>query len=898
MLNNKMKKAASIVAVAALLGTSVTTPLGALTAKAAESQSQQSQPSTLAVLNPNLLSQDVSISATNSKKLATNWNLTSGEDYTTLGYENAQSNPGVRATDASGTIFQIRNLGGVMQTTFKAGKNASISQTIDTEIGKEYTYTSLFYLDQSVGSGPTRTMVNRNITLQINDLAPRTLIGLNQPINNGYQGTFSFVATSPKTNITLASTGTTSTRDYRLLQAVQQITKSDNQMQQDAIAQAQKAQEAVNNLFSGSNPANDIKAGLTQEEINAAQGLINDVTDSSLKTQLQSNLNKAQQQLIARDNAEKEAQEKAREAVNNLFENKDPNGNITGVVTQNDIDAAQNLVNQVTNEAEKAALQKDLDGAKKQLTERMDAENKAQEAVNNLFENKDPNGAISGNVTQDDIDAAQDLVNELTDATKKAELQTALDDAKQQLTDRIEAAEKEAQDKANEAVNNLFENNDPNGDITGNLTQDDLDKAQDLVNQVTDETKKAELQKDLDKAKQQLTDRKEAVEQEAQEKAREAVNNLFENKDPNGNISENMTQEDINKAQDLINEVTDETSKGALQSDLDKAKQQLADRTNAEKEAEDAAKASVSDLFLNNDPTRDIKTTTNQAAVNAAQDKVNAVTDPALKATLQKQVDKAQAQVSARVGITGTIAKYTVGDMYITGTYTGPATALSVDVNGKRYYGGDIANGTFKFYVADKNLKAGDVVIVNFYDSSKQIRTSVQVQVYEPLKVTVADYKIGDGYLTGTYNNNVAKVGLVVDGTKYWGGTVANGTVRFYAADKIRTADAEAIMNFYDENNNLLASRTIKIQAAYTGEITKAEFTLGATNITGELTGDITQTAISINGKMYYGGTIAANKTYKFYVLDKRITAADEVIVYGYSADNRLLSQKTVTITQ
>lgn len=753
MLNNKMKKAASIMAVAALIGTSVTTPLGALTTKAAESQ-PQSQPSTLAVLNPNLLSQDISVSATNSKRFATNWNLTSGAAYTTLGYD---TNGGAVATDAVGNIFHLTNASMSMQTTFKARTNVAVSQTIDTEIGKEYTYTSRFYLDESVGPGPTRTMVNRNITLQINDLTPRTLIGLNQGIVNGYEGTFSFVATSTKTNITLASIGTSSTRDYRLFQTLQSIKKSDKQVQQDAIALEQQAQQAVNNLFNGSNPANVIKTGLTQAEI----------------------------------------------------------------------DAAQNLVNQVTDETKKAAFQKNLDNAKKQLNDRIDAENKAQDVVNNLFENKNPNGDITENVTKDDIDAAQDLIDKLANTTKKAELQTALNKAKQQLTDRIEATEKEAQDKANEAVTNLFENNDPDGDIIGNLTQDDLDKAQDLINKVTDETKKAELQ-----------------------------------------------------------------------SSLDKAKQQLADRTNVEKEAQDAAKASVNDLFLNNDPTKDIKATTNQAAVNAAQEKVNTVTDPAVKEALQKQVDKAQAQVSARAGITGVISKYTVGDMYITGTYTGPATALSVDVNGKRYYGGDIANGTFKFYVADKNLKAGDIVIVNFYDSSKQIRTSVQVQVFEPLKVTVADYKIGDGYITGTYNNNVAKVGLVVNGTKYWGGTVANGTVRFYAADKIRTADAEAVMNFYDENNNLLASKTIKIQAAYTGEITTAEFTLGATYITGELTGDITQTAISINGKKYYGGTIASNKTYKFYVLDKRITAADEVIVYGYSADNRLLSQKTVTITQ
>ncbi|MBC2117072.1 immunoglobulin-like domain-containing protein [Listeria booriae] len=824
MLNNKMKKAASIMAVAALIGTSVTTPLGALTTKAAESQSQ-SQPSTLAVLNPNLLSQDISVSATNSKRFATNWNLTSGAAYTTLGYD---TNGGAVATDAVGNIFHLTNASMSVQTTFKARTNVAVSQTIDTEIGKEYTYTSRFYLDESVGPGPTRTMVNRNITLQINDSTPRTLIGLNQGIVNGYEGTFSFVATSTKTNITLASIGTSSTRDYRLFQTLQSIKKSDKQVQQDAIALEQQAQQAVNNLFNGSNPANVIKTGLTQAEI----------------------------------------------------------------------DAAQNLVNQVTDETKKAAFQKNLDNAKKQLNDRIDAENKAQDVVNNLFENKNPNGDITENVTKDDIDAAQDLIDKLANTTKKAELQTALNKAKQQLTDRIEATEKEAQDKANEAVTNLFENNDPDGDIIGNLTQDDLDKAQDLINKVTDETKKAELQSSLDKAKQQLTDRTEATEKEAQDKANEAVTNLFENNDPDGDIIGNLTQDDLDKAQDLINKVTDETKKAELQSSLDKAKQQLADRTNVEKEAQDAAKASVNDLFLNNDPTKDIKATTNQAAVNAAQEKVNTVTDPAVKEALQKQVDKAQAQVSARAGITGVISKYTVGDMYITGTYTGPATALSIDVNGKRYYGGDIANGTFKFYVADKNLKAGDTVIVNFYDSSKQIRTSVQVQVFEPLKVTVADYKIGDGYLIGTYNNNVAKVGLVVNGTKYWGGTVANGTVRFYAADKIRTADAEAVMNFYDENNNLLASKTIKIQAAYTGEITTAEFTLGATYITGELTGDITQTAISINGKKYYGGTIASNKTYKFYVLDKRITTADEVIVYGYSADNRLLSQKTVTITQ
>ncbi|MBC1212181.1 hypothetical protein HB815_14740, partial [Listeria booriae] len=78
--------------------------------------------------------------------------------------------------------------------------------------------------------------------------------------------------------------------------------------------------------------------------------------------------------------------EEAREAVNNLFINKDPNGNITGTMTQADIDATQTLINKVTDPTKKAALQADLGKAQSQLdakTSQAEAENKAREAVNN-----------------------------------------------------------------------------------------------------------------------------------------------------------------------------------------------------------------------------------------------------------------------------------------------------------------------------------------------------------------------------------------------------------------------------------------------------------------------------------------------------------------------------------
>ncbi|MBC1945771.1 hypothetical protein HCA00_11790, partial [Listeria booriae] len=112
--------------------------------------------------------------------------------------------------------------------------------------------------------------------------------------------------------------------------------------------------------------------------------------------------------------------EEAREAVNNLFINKDPNGNITGTMTQADIDATQTLINKVTDPTKKAALQADLNKAQSQLDAKAaqaEAENKAREAVNNLFTGKNPSGNITGTMTQADIDAAQTLINKVTDPT-------------------------------------------------------------------------------------------------------------------------------------------------------------------------------------------------------------------------------------------------------------------------------------------------------------------------------------------------------------------------------------------------------------------------------------------------------------------------------------------------
>ncbi|MBC2326522.1 immunoglobulin-like domain-containing protein [Listeria booriae] len=513
----------------------------------------------------------------------------------------------------------------------------------------------------------------------------------------------------------------------------------------------------------------------------------------------------------------------------------------------------------------------------------------AQTATDALFVDNDSTKGLKPNTDQAAIDAAQAKIDKVTDPVAKAALQAELDKAQAELDARIAEAQHEAAAKT--AINSLFVDNNPANNITPTTNQEAIDAAQAKVDLVTDAAVKVELQAQIDKAQTELDARI------AEANAKKAVNDLFVSSNPANDIKDTTTQATIDAAQAKVNLVTDATVKAELQAQVDKAQTELVAR-DAEAKFEAAAKTAINDLFVSNNPANNIKDTTTQAAIDAAQAKVNAVTDPTVKAELQAQIDKAQSQIASRTPIDGKVAKYTAGDLNITGTYTGAATALSIDINGKRYYGGTIANGTFKFYVGDKNLKTSDVVTLNLYDANKQIQKSITVPVAAVLKVTITDYKIGDNYLTATYTYpEIAKIGVVVDGTKYWGGDVKDGNVKFFAADKIKNAKSDVTMNFYDASNNLVVSQKVKIATA-SSEITTADYTVGANNITGTFAGDVRKLAISINGTKYYGGSLATDDTYKFYVLDKKIKATDEVIIYGYDAIGGLLTQKTVTIKE
>ncbi|MBC1798577.1 hypothetical protein HCA55_17710 [Listeria booriae] len=516
--------------------------------------------------------------------------------------------------------------------------------------------------------------------------------------------------------------------------------------------------------------------------------------------------------------------------------------------------------------------------------------------VRAMFNNSDVTGTIKATLAPYQIESAQRTINMLTNPVIKAEWQANLNKAKTQLNATI-------------AVKALFNNDNVAETIKSATTQGTIDSAKALVGVVTNAEKKTELEAQIAEAQRQLDAKAEqAVEQARQDVAKKAVEGLFNNNDVTGTIKDSTTQDAINNAKELVAAITDTAKKAELEAQLAEAQKQV-DAKTAEAAAElarqEVAEKAIEGLFNNNDVTGTIKDSTTQDAINNAKELVAAITDMAKKAELEKAITEAQKQLTdkeTKVEVTGKVNPFILHqDRYLSGTYTGDITAISVDVNGKRYYGGTVNDGEFSFYALDKIANPGDVVIINLHSADKTIQKSITVQIKEATKVTQAAYNVKDSNITGTFNNpDITKMNIVVNGTTYWGGTLTNGTFKFYALDKMISATDDVTMNFFNAKNELILSKNLTITAPVVtaGDITSATLAVGDKNIVGTITGDIKSFGVTIDSTTYNGGTIAADGTFKFYVADKKFTADSVIKIVGYDKAKTVLSEVTVAVSK
>ncbi|WP_458353274.1 toxin Cry1Ac domain D-VI-related protein [Peribacillus frigoritolerans] len=275
----------------------------------------------------------------------------------------------------------------------------------------------------------------------------------------------------------------------------------------------------------------------------------------------------------------------------------------------------------------KIELGKDVDGqAEKDLA---DAKNK----VEDLFTD-DKFDTLEETTDQGAIDEAQEAVNKLPEGAEKDRLQDLLDKA-QDLLDKKEQAEKDLTDAKNK-VEDLF-TDDKFDTLEGTTDQGAIDEAQEAVNKLPEGAEKDRLQDLLDKA-QDLLDKKEQAEKDLAD-AKNKVEDLFTD-DKFDTLEETTDQGAIDEAQEAVNKLPEGAEKDRLQDLLDKAKDLLDKKEQAEKDLTDA-KNKVEDLFTD-DKFDTLEETTDQGAIDEAQEAVNKLPESAEKDRLQDLLDKAK----------------------------------------------------------------------------------------------------------------------------------------------------------------------------------------------------------------------------------------------------------------
>ncbi|EOS7805162.1 BspA family leucine-rich repeat surface protein [Enterococcus hirae] len=234
--------------------------------------------------------------------------------------------------------------------------------------------------------------------------------------------------------------------------------------------------------------------------------------------------------------------------------------------------------------------------------------------------------------------------------------------------------------------------------------------------------------------------------------------------------------------------------------------------------------------------------------------------------------------------------EYHVGDVNITGTYTGDMSLGRLTVNGKVVsWGGSFKDGQFSYYVGVGKLKVGDKVVLDGYNKEKELIDSKEIAVISESSGSIDQvdtYKLGDSTITGTYTGDIHKGKLVVNGEVIsWGGTYKDGKFSYYVNSQIIKAGDQATIQGYDKFDTPLGDPQPVTIGEQLGQLTEAHRVGISTVIEGNYTGDVYQGILLVNGeKVSQGGSFKDGK-FSYYVGNLKVSEDDQVVLMG--ANNR-----------
>ncbi|MBC1235453.1 immunoglobulin-like domain-containing protein [Listeria booriae] len=185
-------------------------------------------------------------------------------------------------------------------------------------------------------------------------------------------------------------------------------------------------------------------------------------------------------------------------------------------------------------------------------------------------------------------------------------------------------------------------------------------------------------------------------------------------------------------------------------------------------------------------------------------------------------------------------------------------------------------------------------------DGNKATKT-MQVKVATVGTIKTNTFTITkDGYVTGTFAGDVARIAMIVDGQVYGKIPVpTDDTYKYYAGSKISSLSNHVEMVAYDTAGKELDRSDVTIQEVppTVGDITATEYMIGSSYITGSYTGDVARISISINGDELQQ-IPASGSRYRYYVGSRVTSLDDKVEVIAYDAKGKELSRTNVSLEQ
>ncbi|MGX7174657.1 immunoglobulin-like domain-containing protein, partial [Enterococcus ratti] len=432
-------------------------------------------------------------------------------------------------------------------------------------------------------------------------------------------------------------------------------------------------------------------------------------------------------------------------------------------------------------------------------------------------------------------------------------------------------------------------------------TQEQIDQAKNQVNNLLDGPDKEALLAKIQKAQQAF----EASEVQA---AIEAVDALFNGDTPK---PEN-TQEQINAAKAKVEALKDGDTKTALLAKIQQA-QQAFEIANQEKLKLDPY--TLGDEYVTGTTTEDIKKF--QLIVNGK------IYEPGFKFTsgnkfevyigsrvpagtkefTLKAFNQAGEQVASKVVQVQTISlivnKYSLGDEYMTGTYTGSTTKkFRLTVDDKVYTPGfKSEKGKFEIYAGNKVTGNSKIVKLEVLDNQDQVLAQQNVTIEKP-QLRMDEYIRDNEYMTGTIvGKGIKKFKLVFNGTEIMPGSKITDDNKFeiYVGNKIPVNVTTVKVVGLDEYGKEVTSQDVTIQAA---TLMIDKYVLGDEYMTGTFKGGIKKFKLTVDGKeMFPGFKIFNGNKFEVYIGNKITAASKSVALAGLDeAGNVLVSQQVPVI--